>query len=192
MGKIRPAERRTKVVARAARATQNAPADKLSANDRLAEDLAYLRDSLLYWFYERADRKRSRRYADLLEQILNDLDEDSIVAQECRSLVAEVRGNVPKAIRHRIREIKLIRRLHQISAGRLGEDYVLSKYGIDDLSDRLDLLAILYHALGKRERALKALSESRRLCEAHGIPFDGADLWDEYQRQGTRRPAQVV
>jgi hypothetical protein len=155
----------------------------MSANDRLAEDLAYLRDALLYWFYGRVDRKRARRYGDLLEQILNDVEEDSIVAQECRSLIAEVRGNISKAIRHRVREIELIRRLHQISVGKPGEEFVFSQYGIGDLSDRLDLLAMLHHAAGKRDRAIVVLNESKAVCETHGLSFDGADLLDEYLRE---------
>jgi hypothetical protein len=165
------------------RAAEPASTEELTPEDRLAEEISFLRDGLLYWFYERVDRKRSRLFADLLESLLRDVDGESISTEECKSLIAEVRGDLRKAIRHRTREIELIRRLHEISFGQPGEEYIGHLYDIDDLSDRLDLLAILYHDWGKRDRALKVLSESRNLCELHGIPFDGADLWDDYQKE---------
>ncbi len=56
-------------------------------------------------------------------------------------------------------------------------------YGYDDLSDRMDLLAILYHDAGKTDRAISLLEESRALCESHGILFDGADVYEEYQQE---------
>lgn len=156
---------------------------------RSADELRSLRDGLLYWFYDRADRKRSHLFADLLESLLRETQEESIFSEECHSLIAEVRGNLPKAIRHREKEIALIRRLHELALGQPGEKYIMRLHGFDDLSYRMDMLAILYHDAGKTARAISLLEESRTLCESHGIPFDGADAYEEYQREpNTARP----
>ena len=154
---------------------------------RLAEDLSNLRDGLLHWFYGQADRKRAILFANLLADLLRDAAEDSILTEECRALIAEVRGDLPKAIRHREKELRLIRRLQELSLGRPGEEFVLHRYGFDELSDRLDLLATLQHAVGKRDKAIALLEESQRLCAAHGFPFDGADLLEEYSQPPTRK-----
>ncbi|HEX7449135.1 MAG TPA: hypothetical protein VF306_16395, partial [Pirellulales bacterium] len=52
--------------------------------------------------------------------------------------------------------------------------------GYEDLSDRLDLLAGLYHDNGDLDRAINALQESKQLCEQQCLEFDGGDMLDEY------------
>jgi hypothetical protein len=92
-------------------------------------------------------------------------------------------GELAKAIEHRKNEIGLIRRLHEVSRNTPAEDLMHEQYGYADLSDRLDLLATLYHDAGQLDQALAALQESRQLCETHGIPFDGTDLLREYSSE---------
>ncbi len=151
--------------------------------DQPASDLPDLRIGLLYWFYERHDSARTRLYADLIESLLREIPRGSILEEECRSLIAESRGDLPKAIRHRRREIERIRRLHQISRGTPNDSTIRKLFGDDDLSDRLDILATLYHEAGKTKRALVTLGQSRAFCEERGIRFDGEDLFAEYSAE---------
>ena len=62
-------------------------------------------------------------------------------------------------------------------------DLVLRHYGYDDLSDRLDLLAVLYHDSGNMDKALSTLEDSKRLCGEHNIKFDGEDILEEYSEE---------
>jgi tetratricopeptide (TPR) repeat protein len=149
------------------------------------DEIEYLYHKLLYWLYEREDARRARRYADRLEQLLRPADphQEAILGEECRSLVHESRGELRKAIEHREKEIRLIRRLHDVSRDAPFEEAMLGDYGYDDLSDRLDLLAVLYHDSGDLERAIRTLQESKRLCEQHGVTFDGEELLQDYRKQ---------
>jgi tetratricopeptide (TPR) repeat protein len=149
------------------------------------DQIGYLYDRLLYWLYERQDARKARRYADRLERLLPKADPDhqAILGEECWSLVYETKADLRKAIEHRKNEIRLIRRLHDISRNAPYEDLVLKDYGYDDLSDRLDLLAILYHDAGHLDKALTTLQDSKRLCDRHGIKFDGEDIWQEYMQE---------
>lgn len=149
---------------------------------QLGNDVDCLHQGLLHWFYDRGNLKRARLYADLLENLVQEW-QGSIIAEECRSLIAEVRGDLAKAIRHRQHEISLIRRLHEISIGELTEEVIFQVYGYEELSDRLDLLATLYHGAGKLDRAIAVLEESKALCEEHGVNFDGFDLLIEYREE---------
>jgi hypothetical protein len=146
------------------------------------EEIGYLYDKLLYWLYRRADEGRARPYADRLERILRKVDpgQEAIFGEECRSLAREAKKDFPGAIEHRENEIRLIQRLHKASRGMPYEKAMLDDYGHDDLSDRLDLLATLYHATGDLAKAIKLLKESKKLCARHGVPFDGEDLLQEY------------
>jgi hypothetical protein len=146
------------------------------------EEIGYLYDRLLYWLYRRADPGKARPYADRVERLLGKVDpgHDAIFGEECRSLARETKRDYPGAIEHREKEIRLIRRLHKIAHGMPYEKAMLDDYGYDDLSDRLDLLATLYHAAGDLAKALKLLKESKKLCDRHGVPFDGGDLLQEY------------
>ncbi|HKA08030.1 MAG TPA: hypothetical protein VKD71_12280 [Gemmataceae bacterium] len=167
------------------------------AFDNVWDEINYLRVKLLYWLYRRHDRARSRAFAERLARLLTKADPDqaSILGQECRSLVHEALGDLPRAIAHRENEIRFIRRLHEISIGTLTEATALDGYDFSDLSDRLDLLAVLYHDSGQLDKAIQTLKESRQVCAENGVKFDGAELLREYQEESRvarkRAPASV-
>ncbi len=145
------------------------------------DEIGHLYDKLLYWLYQREDVRKARPYAKRLEQLLPkaDPEQEAIFGAECWSLVYETKGNFRKAIEHRENEVRLMRRLHEISRTAPNKNLVLQFCGYDDLSDRLDLLATLYHDSGNLDKAIAVLGESKRLCEAHGIEFDGDDILQE-------------
>ena len=146
------------------------------------DEINYLYDKLLYWLYQREDAGKARPYAERLEQLLPRATpaHEAIFGEECWSLVYETKGDLPRAIRHREQEIRLIHRLHELSRKAPHEAFVLKAYGDDALSDRLDLLATLYHDSGHLDKAIITLQESKQLCEAHGLKFDGEDILREY------------
>lgn len=146
------------------------------------DEINYRYDKLLYWLYQREDANRADPYAKRLAKLLSQAypDHDGIFGEECWSLVYESRGDLSRAIQHRENEIRLIRRLHDISRNSPSEDVALEHYGYTDLSDRLDLLATLYRDAGNLDKAIAVLRESKQLCKTHGIEFDGEDLLQEY------------
>lgn len=146
------------------------------------DEVEYLYQKLLYWLYEREDAAKAASYANRLERLLRSVDpsHESILGEECWSLVYETRGDLSKAIEHRENEIRLMRRLHELARASAEDSLALEDRGYDDLSDRLDLLATLYHDGGELDRAISLLRESEQLCKAHEIEFDGQDLLDEY------------
>lgn len=152
------------------------------------DEVEYLYQKLLYWLYERHDAAKAGTYAGRLERLLNVIDpaHESILGEECWSLICEARGDIPKAIEHRENEIRLMRRLHELSCASGKESLALEGRDYDALSDRLDLLATLYHDRGDLPRAIVLLRESKQLCESHGIEFDGQDLLEEYSTEKNR------
>jgi hypothetical protein len=146
------------------------------------DEICYLHEKLLYWLYRRQDAERARYYARRLERLLPraDPDHEAILGEECWSLVQEAKGDLRAAIPHRENEVRMIRRLHVISRNSPVKEYLLQRRGYDNLSDTMDVLATLYHDTGQLDKALRILRESRRLCRAHGIPFDGEELLREY------------
>jgi hypothetical protein len=146
------------------------------------DEIEYLRQKILYWFYGKANRRKALPLCARLQALLKRTPgaRGAILAEECRSLICEVQGDLPKAIAHREREIAMMKRLIQISDKGPNRDYVLDGRDYPDLSDRHDLLAILYHDAGDLAKAIHVLKESRRLCQRHGIPFDGDDLLRDY------------
>jgi len=146
------------------------------------DEIGYLYDKLLYWLYERGDVRRASAFSERLARLLHKVapDHEAIFAEECWSLIWEARGDFRRAIKYRQSEIRLIERLHRLAIGTPQQDIVLNRYGYADLSDRLDLLAILYHDSGNPSKAIAVLRESERLCKKHSIPFDGQDVLDEY------------
>jgi tetratricopeptide (TPR) repeat protein len=149
------------------------------------DEIGYLYDKVLYWLYQRNRTSKAAPFVKRLTKLLSkaDRDQESIFGQECRSLVCESNGDLEGAIKHRLDEIRKIRRLHTISIGKPNEEYVLSRYGFDALADRLDLLATLYYDNNQTEKAIKALRESKELCDAHGIKFDGAKMLRDFQSE---------
>jgi hypothetical protein len=153
------------------------------------DEIRYLYDKLLYWLYQREAAGKARPYAERLERLLAraDPDQQAILGAECRSLIYETKGDYPNAIRQREREIRLIRRLQELARNDPNETFILNGYGYSDLSDRLDLLATLYHGSGKLDDAIGTLTQSRQLCKTHGVKFDGNDLLREYLREKKRQ-----
>ncbi len=151
------------------------------------DEIAHLYHKLLYWLYNQENAVRARAYSDRLEQLLPQADpnHEAIFGEECWSLIHETKGNLPEAITCRENEIRLIRQLHAISKDQPYEQAALKGYDISDLSDRLNLLAGLYHDSGDLDRAIKTLEESRQLCIRHGIAFDAEDLLGEYLKERT-------
>ena len=149
------------------------------------DEIDYLYHKLLHWLYARGDRRRALLFAQRLERLLKrcGASKEAIFAEECGALICEARRDWVRAIRHRENEIQLIRRLHDITLKTPNRDLILGRYGWNDLSDRLDLLAALYRECGDLDRAIHALRDSQRLCAKHGIPFDGQDMLDEYLRE---------
>jgi tetratricopeptide (TPR) repeat protein len=146
------------------------------------DEIEYLYYKLLYWLYEREDRSRARAFAERLARLLSSASpgHHAILPEECWSLICEAKEDLRGAIEHRENEVRLLKRLHQISGKSDQQGDVLRLYGYDDLSDRLDLLAVLYHDSGQLDKAIRTLLESRRLCAKHGIRFDGEDMLREY------------
>jgi tetratricopeptide (TPR) repeat protein len=156
------------------------------------DEIGYLYDKLLYWLYQRANGGKARPFARRLERLLHGAapDHDAIFGEECWSLVYEATGDLQRAIEFKENEIRLIGRLYEVSRGKPSEEVALKGYEYDDWSDRLDLLAILYHDNGDLDKALAALQKSKKLCEAHGFAFDGEDLLADYKeekRKGRRQ-----
>src|SRR5437764_1250408 len=68
-------------------------------------------------WYGNDDRRRSRRIAERLSALLErqDARQDSILGQDCRAMICEVRGDLAGATRHRLNEIRLNKRLLQVT-----------------------------------------------------------------------------
>jgi tetratricopeptide (TPR) repeat protein len=144
--------------------------------------IEYFYHKILYWFYQRHDRRRALRFCDQLEKLLQRTpsSHEAIFGEAAWSLLYEVKGDLPKAIKYRESEIRLIEHLWEISRGTPGEDFIFKQYDVSDLSDRMDLLAILYYDAGNLDKAISVLRESEQLCKTHGIRFDGKDLLRDY------------
>jgi hypothetical protein len=162
---------------------------KIIASPRKLEDL-YAK--LLKRWGEGTDRASSAPIVAELEAALDASSEfaESIRGEEVRSLIAEVRGDLPAAIHSREAEIRKILQLHALSIGTPTWKYVAKQYDFGDVSDRLDLLAILYDQIGEVNRAIAILRESKQYCASHQIEFDGQDLLDELLEGGNGKPAR--
>jgi len=161
--------------------TEPPPGRRKFADER--DQIDYLYQKLLYWLYEREDKARARAFAESLAQLLLSKSfpgHDAIFPEECWSLICEAKEDLMGATKHRENEIRLIKRLHAISRNSPQKEDLFRLYGYEDLSDRLDLLAVLYHDSGYLDKAISTLHESKQLCEKHGVKFDGEDIIQEY------------
>jgi hypothetical protein len=143
--------------------------------------------SLVKLFYEKVDRKQTQKIASRLERLLAASPEysGSIRGEEIRSLIAEFHGDFAEAARSREAEIRKILELHALTANTENWKYVARQYDYSDVSDRLDLLAILYDTQGELDRAISTLLESEHYCQSHRIPFDAQDLLEELRQART-------
>jgi hypothetical protein len=134
--------------------------------------------------YVKKNRASAEKVALQIEKLLPAYPEfaGSIRGEEVRSLIAELRGDLLEAVRSREAEIRKILELHALSVNTPDWQYVSRQYDFTDVSDRLDLLAVLYDQMGELDRAIAVLEESKEYCAAHRIPFDGHDIFEELQQ----------
>lgn len=139
------------------------------------DQIKYLYHKTLYWAYEKQNWRQAQRFAVPLKRLVAEADPEAeaYLGMSCRALVAEVEGDLRKAIQFREREIDMIRRLIQLDVPEG------ARLDLDELSDSLDLLALHYWELGDLPKALEILDQSKRYCAKHQIPFDGQDIIDE-------------
>jgi hypothetical protein len=143
------------------------------------DQIDYLYHKMLYWFYDRADRRHARRFASRLKRLVAKADphHETILGMSCRALIAELAGDLRRAIQYREREIRFIEQVLRPGSPPLPD------MGFDDVSDRMDLLAILHWNLGDAAKAAEILEESKRYCAKHHIRFDGQDVIDEVRAE---------
>ncbi len=151
--------------------------------DRVLEDL-----------YERDDRSAAMKHVPRLEVLVErgDPHRQGIFAAECRSLIAEARTDLVSAIAFRKHEIAQILRLWQSAKDKQQLIFFRELYRPADLSDRYDLLAILYHDAGQLKKAIRTLWKSRELCEEHGVKFDSPDLLRDYLKEYRKKPTKKI
>jgi hypothetical protein len=164
----------------ATRTLQRRPKKNGTANQLEEIYLDFLRA-----YYEEGNQAQAKKIATRLSAALAAHPEfaDSIRAEEIRSLLAELRGDFTDAIRSRESEIRKIFELHSLALYTPSQAAVLRQYDFSDISDRLDLLAVLYADQGDLDRAVRTLRESKLFCAAHRISFDGQDLLSELERK---------
>lgn len=157
------------------------------------EDVESLYLAFLQKFYETGNREQARKLAVRLETALiaTPSYSDSIRAEEIHSLIAELRRDFVQAARSREAEIRKILELHSLAVNTPHWKTVARQYDFSDVSDRLDLLAILYDSQGDLDRAIATLTESQRYCQSHEIPFDGQELLDELQQARTKKTKPI-
>jgi hypothetical protein len=143
------------------------------------EEIDYLYHKVLYWFYSRQDRRQASFFAERLRPLVVSVDPScqAILGASCRALPGELAGDLWSAIQAREREIHLIRQLLQSDAP------PAAQLPPAELSDRLDLLAILYWHAGNLVPAREVLQDSQNWCAEKGIPFDGQELLDELDQE---------
>lgn len=153
---------------------------------------------LLRLYYARDEREGAMQVAARLEAVLSDSPDyaHSIRGEEARSLISELREDYAEAIQSREAEIRKILELIAATVNTARWAYVSRQYDFSDVSDRLDLLAILYDKQGDLDRAIAILHESKQFCQSHQLSFDSQDLLDELEaaREGleTRQPTLHV
>jgi len=144
------------------------------------DEAGYLQDKVIRWLYGRTPSgPRARLFADRLERTLKEIKpgRQAIKAVECQALIAEARGDLRSAIRHRRREIALLTRLLALP------EYADGAPGLDtdhsDVVDRFILLALLLRRDGQLSEAAAALDNGRSIASKHGFRFHGAALVKE-------------
>lgn len=146
----------------------------------LWDEIKDLHERLLHWYYGKHDRTRALKYCHRLKELLEEAspDHQAALGEECWSLIWELKGNLDEAIRYRKRGIKIIKALRR--KVRPGLKWLSEVYKPIDLADRLDLLAILHFEAGQLNKAIQVLRASKKLCQAHRVPFGGAEMLHDY------------
>jgi hypothetical protein len=157
-----------------------------------ADGLESLYHELLKQYYDHGHLEHASEVASRLEEALAASPEfaQSIRGEEVRSIIAELRGDLPIAIQCREAEIRKILELHARTLNTPSWNYVSQRYDLSDVSDRLDLLAILYDKQGDSERAIAVLLESKEYCQSRQLPFDAQDLLDELEQARSTDPVK--
>jgi hypothetical protein len=147
------------------------------------DEIGYLSGQMLYWFYQRNDRRRAARFSERLRGLLaaHDRNCEAILGASARAIVAEVAGDLWTAIQTRERELELI------AAWQNATVPPETKYDPADVSDRMDLLAGLYWESGELEKAEALLLKSQRYCADLKIAFDGKKMLNELRREKRSR-----
>ena len=162
-------------------------------NGSISRALGTIYDKAIDWLYSRNCPDRAKPYTLQLRRLVDksDPEREAIFTHECLALADEAEGNLAQAIKHRLEEIRLIRRLHKLARGQdsRNADYIFRQYGPADLRDRLYLLARLYGATGNLRKAIASLEESKKVCEASGIKFEQEKLLRKYLRETNASPA---
>src|SRR5262245_18753844 len=156
-------------------------AAKSSARRRFSsvwQEIDYLYDQVVRWFCDAHDRKRAEPFAKRLVGLLK--QEPSAgptpFTKGAWSLLHELDGDLAAAIVHRASEVRLLKRLFAVAITRSSFDLVLAYYDYQDLVNRLERLAALYHDTGRIEGAINTCEEARHLAATHGLRFGGETL----------------
>ncbi len=138
-------------------------------------------------YYGQGDRgPAAHECADRLERLLDAIPgaDETVHAAEYRAVIAELREQWADAVKHRTREIELIRVLRELAPNeppRFRELILEINYDEASLADRYDLLALALWYSGRPMDALDALGTSERMCNEAGVEFDGADIRAEIE-----------
>src|SRR4051812_7365556 len=100
------------------------------------EEIAYLYEKILYWLYDKSDRRQALQFARRLKPLFRKASpkHEAIFGEECWSLIYELERDFVRAIAHRKHEIRKILKLREAAANKPFEQAVLAGYGIADLS----------------------------------------------------------
>jgi hypothetical protein len=155
---------------------------KQQKEGRQWDEIRALYDKVLYWYYEEESPVEARPFAVKLEGLLKKVSahHETILGEECWSLIHELKGHYRQAIKYRENEIRLIKRLQELARGKANGQAIMRRYDYSDLCDRLELLAMLYHRAGNLDKAVSVLQECERLCDQHKLAFDAGDVLEAY------------
>lgn len=137
------------------------------------DEMDYLYHKVLHWSYgPSTDRAKAKRFALRLEQVLSKTSgvRGAIKGQEYWSLVYEVKGDLPNAIKHRRNEIRLWKRFLALPEYPALDPSIVGDHS--DLADRLICLGFLYKEAGEPKHAIASIDEARAIAASHGFCFE--------------------
>jgi hypothetical protein len=129
------------------------------------------------------NESRIQDYSSRLAEMIGlaDRDNESVIGQGCRSLIAEAEGNIPLAIKHRKKEMDMIRELHEAVRGTSYEEVAIRGLGPKKLQETMLALSRLYLDNGQVSQAIETLEKARSFSQEKGIALDE-------HRQDRQRP----